>query len=298
MSGIKYSNPPLSYRHATTDHRSENKEFFRLLAMVAVLVTAILFSLDRAAAHLAPRMPFDWEMALAQKTGLDTLPVKLATAGGSRSVTPERAALIEQALQQRIGVIVKALNLPAEIQITGHFVDSPTVNAVATLGGHVTVFGGLLKELEFAEELDAVLAHEIGHVRHRHMVKQLSRGLAVAAGLGAIGVHSQSLNHWLLGDVQRLQQLSHSRDAEREADEVAVAALQKIHGNAMGMARLLQRFHDLQEKAGDGSRIEILQTHPHPQNRIRDAMGEVSLPIPSLTPLPPVFTLSGHPGGA
>ena len=51
-------------------------------------------------------------------------------------------------------------------------VNNPTVNALATPGGSIVVFRGLLERTENAEELAGVLAHEIQHVMHRHATRR------------------------------------------------------------------------------------------------------------------------------
>ena len=58
-----------------------------------------------------------------------------------------------------------------------HFyvVKNESVNAFATLGGHIFIFSGLIDMTDEPEELAAVLAHEIGHVEKRHVVNKLVR---------------------------------------------------------------------------------------------------------------------------
>lgn len=57
-----------------------------------------------------------------------------------------------------------------------HFVviESSEINAYSTPGGYVFITAAVLEKMENEAELAGVLAHEIGHVTERHIVKELS----------------------------------------------------------------------------------------------------------------------------
>lgn len=295
---MRYSNPPT----LTLDHdsalKAERGEFARLLLIVVGIVLAVLFVFDRLAYWAAPRLPFAWEVKIARSTGLDELPLKVM-GQGKQTVSAQQRQAIEADLQRRLDRIAQAVELSPEIRITAHFIDSPTINAVATLGGHVSVFSGLLRKIEYEEELDAVLAHELGHVQHRHIVRQLSRGIGTAVALSLLGVNSQALNRWLLGDAQQLTQLAYSRQAEYEADATAAQAVQKLHGHTGGLLRLFERFEALHTERGGLAGSEwaaMLQTHPHPAERIRAIHTAFANPQrPMLTPLSGVLKIEPAP---
>ena len=282
---MRYRNPVLAEADHEADLRADRREFWQLLLFVGALVVGVGFALDRLAWWAAPRLPFAWEQEIARTLHLDTLPVNVV-AGASRAMQPQHLK-VEAALQQRLNRIAHAAALPPDIVVTAHFVDSPTVNAVATLGGHITVFSGLLNRLEYEEELDAVLAHELGHVQHRHMVRQLSRGLTAAAGLSLLGIRSAALNRWLLGDLQQLQQLAYSREAEREADSTALVVAQQMHGHMAGVQRLFERFEALQnERGGQVNEWEAFtKSHPLPAERAQAARAAGTDAARPLTPL-------------
>lgn len=284
---MRYRNPQAPKTDHSTVVVGERREFLRLLLAVSAIVAVLMFSLDRLAAWAAPRIPFSWEVDIARSLHLDTLPVMLAAGGGERR--GENAERIEAALHERALRIARALDVPAEIEIRTRYVASPTVNAVATLGGQITVFGGLLDKIEFEEELDAVLAHEIGHVLHRHLVRHLSRGLSTAAALNLLGIRSAVLNRWLIGDAEQLQQLAFSRAAEREADDSAVRAALRLHGNTDGLVRLLARFDEMErtKRSDPGGELAFLRSHPRAQERMQHAAVSPLAEARPLTPLQP-----------
>ncbi|MDO5691079.1 MAG: M48 family metallopeptidase [Pseudomonadota bacterium] len=289
---MRYRNPPRTYRNAAEDLRAERREFMQLLVTVLALVLGLLFVLDRAAVWLAPRMPFAWEAQIARTLHLDQMGARVM--GGGKAVPPTRQREVEAALQARLDRIARAIDLPADIQLTAHYVDSSTVNAVATLGGHITVFQGLLSKIEFNEELDAVLAHEAGHVQHRHMVRQLSRGLSMAAALGLVGIRSPTLNRWLIGDAQQLQMMAYSREAERESDATAQQAARQLYGHTGGLTRLFQRFDEMRAKQSTSADWMVFtQSHPLPAERLASA--RAGGPQPVLTPLDAVYHSASKP---
>ncbi len=86
-------------------------------------------------------------------------------------------------------------------------IDDPAVNAFSAPGGYVMVTTGLLKTVENEAQLAGVLAHEIGHVVHRHAITVYQKtkkevcvnaklaGKGAAAASRALG--GASLNHFL-----------------------------------------------------------------------------------------------------
>lgn len=283
---VRYRNPRLPKADHSAAIAGERREFLRLLLAVTALVVALMVALDRLAFWLAPRIPFSWEVDIARTLHLDSLPVTLAA--GEVEKRTDHAERIETALRERVARIVRVLEIPAEMEIRTRYVPSSTINAVATLGGQVVVFSGLLEKIEFQEELDAVLAHEIGHVAHRHMVRHLSRGLSTAAALYVVGIRSSMLNRWLIGDAERLQQLAYTRAAEREADEAAVRAMMSLYGSTDGLVKLFARFEDMEKAGGTGfgGEFSFLRSHPRPEERRQRAAASPPAGGHGLTPLP------------
>ena len=107
-------------------------------------------------------------------------------------------------------------------------IDESFANAFAFPGGQIFVTRGLLALLD-ADELCAVLGHEIGHVLERHGQKQLVREhlghLLLSALLRGDGDgHSESLSQEVGGLLVQyaaaLASLSYSRQNEYDADAV------------------------------------------------------------------------------
>jgi Zn-dependent protease with chaperone function len=156
----------------------------------------------------------------------------------------------------------------------------------------------LVELLDDDEKVAAVLAHEVGHLRHRHGARHILQDSLVALGTMA-----------LLGDGSNVAQLAttlptvmlhttYSRDFEREADQYAFDILKrtgrspKLFGDAL--ARLEAEHHrgrggtqdckrDVDEGAeGKGQAGEekprrrsydlgYLSTHPSTEERVKSA---------------------------
>jgi predicted Zn-dependent protease len=138
--------------------------------------------------------------------------------------------------------IVRAVGRP-EIAYTFAVLENEEVNAFSHLGGFVYVHKGLLDMVQSDDELQFVLAHEIGHVDLGHCVKQLTytaRAAALADKFGRpgeIGVQAIQLAYQLIA-------LGYSEDKEFEADGSAYRSLLALgvgHEEALSFPR---RFRD------------------------------------------------------
>ncbi len=144
--------------------------------------------------------------------------------------------------------------------------NSSEVNAFATLGGNIFVFSGLFDFVKSPEELSVVLAHEIGHVEHRHVVDKLTQKLGLEVLLSII----TGGDPLLLSEVSKLLvSTSFDRRKEREADDFALALSEK---SGINPRRLAQFFLKISQKQGDiTENLEMIMTHPHSNSRIKAA---------------------------
>lgn len=96
---------------------------------------------------------------------------------------PEMARYID-AVGQRLARVGDRPTLPFRFFL----IDSKEFNAFATMGGYVYVTRGLLSLFNSEAQLASVMAHEIGHINHRHLLRRESRARNVKIGamLGAI----------------------------------------------------------------------------------------------------------------
>lgn len=113
-----------------------------------------------------------------------------------------------------------------------------------------------------------MLAHEVGHVIHKHHLKILQQSRLVEAGgkilVKAVGENDQIKN--LIGNGAEIFARSLDKNAELEADRTAVVLAARAGYDAFGLPAVLQ---DIGHAAKDDSSIALLfKTHPHPDERL------------------------------
>ena len=146
---------------------------------------------------------------------------------------------VEKYLQSLASDISTAMQIPADMTIKVHYLDSDDVNAFATLGGHVFVNKGLMDVIEDENGLAMILAHEIAHVQHRDPLVALGRGVAIQIFYSyLIGDYSTGGEVMSLGG--NLGLLYFGREQEELADEAAIAALYNHYGHVSGYDQLFR----------------------------------------------------------
>ncbi len=159
------------------------------------------------------------------------------------------------------------MNLPDDMKISLHYVNEDVVNAMATLGGHVMVYRGLLEQLPDENTLMMLLGHEIGHVKLRHPVKALGKGVVLSLLLKAVLGNSADSVGDVLADTSMITMLTFNRDMEQASDEEGLSVLHGYYGQTQGSATLFNIL--ARQEQGESSNIpEFLRTHPETKDRI------------------------------
>jgi beta-barrel assembly-enhancing protease len=178
---------------------------------------------------------------------------------------------------------------PRGIQYTFYVVNAPQVNAFAIPGGHIYINRGLIDRANNLSELAGVLGHEIGHVVHRHGIEQMQRQQNAELGV--------NLAYILLGrPPSGVEQIGlqlgagayfarHSREAEFEADAVAIQYLMASGIHPRGLATMFQ--HLIEERQRTPSTVEQwFSTHPLTEDRVAQITAAInSIPASQLNNL-------------
>ena len=144
--------------------------------------------------------------------------------------------------------------------------DKIGANALALPSGIVILTDELVALAQDPNEIAAVLAHEIGHVVHRHALRMLLQNSASAVLMMAAFGDVSSVSHLAAVAPAVLVQAKYSRQFETEADDYAYDWLRQHHIATHYFGDLLKRL----EKQGGGSKLNFLSSHPQTAERIRD----------------------------
>ncbi|MBR1150703.1 M48 family metallopeptidase [Bradyrhizobium sp. JYMT SZCCT0428] len=222
------------------------------LAATVSIIAVVLFGVPLAADRLAPLVPEAFERRLGE-------------AAESQVKTIFDAKVCDNAAGQKAFVkLMTAIRESAgmDTAVQSSVLSSSVPNAFALPGGRVYMFNGLLAKAENADEIAGVLAHELGHHKHRDNMRGLIRdgGTAFLVGL-------------LFGDItgsgalifasKTLVTSSHSREAEQDADGFSIDVMHRLGRPTKPMGELLVRVTG---KGGKG--LSIISSHPMSEDRL------------------------------
>lgn len=146
------------------------------------------------------------------------------------------------------------------INYTFQVVEDRGINAFATMGGFVYVNRGLLEAAANEAELASVIAHEIGHIEGRHLVKQM-REVAIAQGVATAA--EIDTNQAVQLGVELALRRPRSRQDEFDADSRGLRMLGQAGYAQSAMVSFMEKL-----LGRGGSMPTFLSTHPNTRDRI------------------------------
>jgi predicted Zn-dependent protease len=162
----------------------------------------------------------------------------------------------------------------------------PSINAFALPGGFVGVHTGLITSSETESELASVLGHEIGHVTQRHIARMFAQQqqaqMPMMIALAAALLLARSRPDLASGAAAATQatvmqnQLSYSRDFEREADRTGLQALSDAGFDPRAMAAFFEKMQRSTRLSDDNSIPGYFRTHPLTYERIADVQNRAA----------------------
>lgn len=227
-----------------------------LYAAAGIITVGVFFyiwGIPLLAKTITPHIPLSWEKGM----GESILSI----------MAPEERRCNDKELQQAIDEIVARLSAadPGPYSFKVFVVKSPVFNAVALPGGNIVVFGGLLEKTQSPESLAAVLAHEMQHIKKRHVTKRIiedsSTGLIISAVSGDVTgsmLYGVKIAH-------NLAMLSYSRQDEEEADKGGMKMLLAANLDPEAMVHF---FEIMKEEKQKFKIPQYLSTHPDLDERI------------------------------
>ena len=173
---------------------------------------------------------------------------------------------------ERIHAVTPLADRPFDFEI----VADPSVNAFSIPGGHVYVNTGLIAQADQADELAAVLAHEISHIVHRDVLKQVEQQQEISVvGSILLGQNPNALSQIVAQVLAGGAMARFSRANEKAADHAGLHFMTAAGYNPHGMFDLFKKLLAL-DQGGNGAVAQFFQDHPGTQDRINDISGRIS----------------------
>jgi predicted Zn-dependent protease len=145
--------------------------------------------------------------------------------------------------------------------------DTDGVNAFASPGGLVHITRGALGLVKNEAELAGVLAHEIGHVAHKHTVNAIRKNKAVQMGTSAATKdRGAALNQITNKAYEMVLENAFDRGDEIDADKASVQYTQKAGYASATLADFLTRLDERNQNQAE--RNGLFASHPETKERI------------------------------
>lgn len=162
--------------------------------------------------------------------------------------------------------------------------DADFPNAFALPDDTIVITDDLIAMAEHPDEITGVLAHEIAHIEHDHIMKNIVRQMGAGiffdivfggAGAGqAIAIASVNLSG-----------LSFTRGDETDADDRGMDYLEAAGNDTIGIAHMFDRIEEFAREQGAGDIPTLLSSHPASAARAEAARARSGRSSgPSMTP--------------
>jgi len=246
---MKFTPRPLS-ENVNVSKTHPLAELAWMLGGLALILMVFYLLVGQAVEVVAERLPADAERWLG------------------RQALKNFTVVASPALDRRLQSLLATLPADSSLHRSDFQVwvaDTDEINAVALPGECVVVFRGLLEAVASENELDMVLAHELGHFAHRDQLKGLGRGLvATFLTMALFGNDSSAAS--LVASFTLSFDARYSQRQEAAADAWGLDLLVARYGHAGGAVDFFERM----SRREDAPRLAYLRaSHPHPADRIR-----------------------------
>ncbi len=164
--------------------------------------------------------------------------------------------------------------------------DSEEVNAMAAPGGFIFITRGLLKTCPDEDALAGVLAHEIAHISARHGLQAIKKSRLIEAfkllavetaerlAPEKVGQLTELFEGALDDIVVQLVERGYDRQAEMEADSLALNTVNRAGYTPQGLIHFLEKLAEKETK--ESTLKGWFSTHPKPQDRVEKLKTQVA----------------------
>lgn len=228
-----------------------------LVTLAWSLAGAFLVGIPYAADPMARAMPEKYRTQIAD---ISWTQVNNFTAQCPDS---DEAAQILNDLAYRI---MERSNVPERDEIWITIADADFPNAFALPDNSIIVTDELIGMAEQPDELIGVLAHEIAHIEHNHIMKNVIRQIGAGIFFDVVFGGAGAGQAIAIASVN-LAGLRYSRGDEGDADRRGMDYLDAAGISTAGIAAMFDRFQAYSDDEGAGDIPTMLSTHPASRER-------------------------------
>ena len=200
----------------------------------------------------------------------------MAAAGPASAQSTIRDTEVEGIIREWSDPVFVAMGLePSEVEVL--LINDPELNAFATRGRIMGINTGTILRARSPGQLLGVIAHEGGHIKNRHTLRDGAQSagmqpflMSMALGALAIAAGEPGAGAALLGSGQyfgTLNALRYMQSQEGEADLTAARALEASGQSGRGLVEFFENMR-AQEVFADARRYPYFRSHPLSGQRI------------------------------
>jgi predicted Zn-dependent protease len=192
-----------------------------------------------------------------------------------------RDAETEALLNDMAAPLIEASELePGNVELV--LINDGSINAFVAGGQAIYVHSGLINAAETANEVQGVLAHELGHITAGHVVRfnertKAANGITILSLLLGVGAALAGAGDAAMGAIMAGQQaamgsfLSFNRDQEASTDLAGARYLSGAEISGRGMIKFFERLRNNEIRSGYSQADEAAygRTHPLTGDRIQ-----------------------------
>ncbi len=258
-----------------------------LLTAGLVCLLALGAPVQSLAAKAAPQIG-DSEQKIGAEAAADVAKeYKLSDKADDLKRVREMGAKLAAIANKKEIEAVYGISTITPFEYTFNIIEDKDVNAFCVPGGHIYVYRGLLDFVESDDELALVMAHEVTHAAHHHMMYLLQKQAAYEKG-EAIALLATIMSGARSSDVYNIQRgielvkiaklNGYGMQAERDADAGAIHVAMEAGYNPVGLLTFMERLAKRPEFVDLG----IFRSHPIDAERVANAkalLNELNVPI-------------------
>ncbi|WP_372831032.1 M48 family metallopeptidase [Pontibacterium sp.] len=253
---------PEAHKRAGLIHTLESKLRY---ALAAVVITGLMIwwfvaaGLPAIADQVAQRLP----ISITQELGAETLAVLDQSGLFSDSQLPEGQ---QQAIRQQFRQIAESQTSAFNYRL--HFRDGGIMgpNALALPSGDILITDQLIELADHPQGIQGVLAHEVGHVEHRHSLRMILQSSTYPLIITAVTGDMSAATTVLAALPTLLVEKSYSRRFEEEADQFAIDYMRQENMDVKHLATLLTQ---LENNIKRSNIPDWFSSHPATERRVQ-----------------------------